>query len=52
MIRLDIAYCQNISLLGDIWIILRTPVVIAKMVIDSLIEKNKGKIEALRVLKV
>ncbi len=45
MIRLDIAYCRNVSLLGDIIIILRTPVAILKMVFEAMLNKYEGTVE-------
>lgn len=41
MIRLDIKYCRKMSLLGDILIILRTPVAILAMVCESMTGKFK-----------
>jgi len=35
MVRLDIQYCQNITLWGDLKIIFRTPIAIVKMVIEA-----------------
>jgi lipopolysaccharide/colanic/teichoic acid biosynthesis glycosyltransferase len=45
MIRLDIAYCRNVSLVGDIIIILRTPVAILKMVFEAMLNKYNGSVE-------
>jgi len=45
MIRLDITYCRNISLLGDLSIIFRTPFAILKMVAEAIVGKLSGKIE-------
>jgi lipopolysaccharide/colanic/teichoic acid biosynthesis glycosyltransferase len=39
MIRLDIAYCRSISLLGDLKIIFMTPIAIAKMIIEATMGK-------------
>lgn len=43
MVRLDIAYCNNVSLLGDIGIILRTPFAILKMVAEATADKITQK---------
>jgi lipopolysaccharide/colanic/teichoic acid biosynthesis glycosyltransferase len=43
MVRLDITYCQNITLLGDLAIIARTPFAIAKMMFESFLNKYKSK---------
>jgi len=39
MVRLDIAYCKNITLLGDLAIILRTPLAIMKMIFEAFAKK-------------
>lgn len=39
MVRLDIAYCSNITLLGDLAIIFRTPFAIMKMVFEAFAQK-------------
>ncbi len=44
MIRLDIEYCRNISLWGDLAIIFRTPVAILKMVWEASVAKVKEKV--------
>lgn len=46
MIRLDISYCQNITPLGDFLIILRTPLAIAVMVVEAMLEKRKKPADA------
>ncbi|HOX33258.1 MAG TPA: sugar transferase [Spirochaetales bacterium] len=46
MVRLDIAYCLNMSLLGDLAILLRTPVAIARMCLEAGVNKLCGKPEA------
>ncbi len=43
MIRLDITYCQHITPLGDLAIILRTPFAIVKMIVESVIDKRNEK---------
>jgi len=45
MVRLDILYCQNISLLGDLSIILRTPFAILKMMFEAFLNKYRGEKE-------
>ena len=45
MIRLDIQYCQNISFLGDLAIILRTPLAILKMVFEAFVGKVSERVE-------
>jgi len=52
MIRLDIAYCRNMSLLNDLSIILRTPFAIAKMVLESLQSKYNEKKEQITPLAI
>lgn len=41
MIRLDINYCRNMSLIGDLLIILKTPIAIVKMIFDATLNKIK-----------
>jgi len=45
MIRLDIAYCNKISFLRDIWIILKTPFAILGMMANSIICKFRNEEE-------
>lgn len=42
MVRLDIAYCRNMSLLGDLSIIVRTPIAILKMMFEATLNKYTG----------
>ena len=39
MIRLDIEYCRSMSFLGDVAIILRTPVAILRMILEAVAKK-------------
>jgi lipopolysaccharide/colanic/teichoic acid biosynthesis glycosyltransferase len=43
MVRLDILYCDKITLLGDLAIIIRTPFVIMKMILEAIINKYYKK---------
>jgi len=43
MVRLDIAYCNDITPLGDIAIILRTPFAILRMVFEAVMKKFDAK---------
>lgn len=43
MVRLDIAYCNNMTILGDIAIILRTPLAILSMVFEAASKKLARK---------
>jgi lipopolysaccharide/colanic/teichoic acid biosynthesis glycosyltransferase len=52
MIRLDIAYCDNITLLGDLQIIIKTPFAILKMVFESVLSKVVKKVETDRIISV
>ena len=52
MIRLDITYCENITLLGDLAIILQTPFVILKMVFASVYSKVEKTVETDRIISV
>ncbi len=45
MIRLDIAYCQSMSLLNDVIIILKTPVAILKMVMEAIEGKYQPRLK-------
>lgn len=45
MIRLDISYCQNMSLLSDLLIIFKTPIVIFKMVMESVTKHIQQHVE-------
>lgn len=40
MIRLDIKYSQNLSFWKDIYILLKTPVVVLKLLMDSFLNRN------------
>lgn len=44
MIRLDIAYCRHISVFGDLVILFRTPIAIAKMVFEAAENRISEKI--------
>ncbi len=48
MIRLDITYCKNINLWGDILIIIRTPLAIMQMIFDAVLVKFNHQVDAFR----
>jgi len=45
MIRLDIAYCNNMSLCRDLFIILKTPYAILKMVIEATLKRVNKEVD-------
>lgn len=52
MIRLDIAYCDNISFWGDVIIIIKTPLAISKMITESILNKINNEVEKTSLLQI